>query len=257
MNAEELHNVVLKSFRQGDYKGGPYAAHALEQAHANAKEIANRKPNAFDTETCRVASLAAIVQKDWIQRDIWRARWLSRAVAIGWSESIGFWLVGLALNLLTMADRTKYSIDALTSVTEAEDILSEIDVLLSNTEPSGFELDDRFSPTRTGLARQLWEKRGLCALATNNYERAGVAFQNALDQDSSTRTRIKVGLYSALSVYLETLHTDGDVNPAIEMTDALKSEAAYYEMADLVALGDENIGLMRQRSLSVFPYDIL
>ena len=101
--------------------------------------MAKRPPSAEDSETCRLSMLAALYAEDPREADVWRARCLSRAAAVGWVPAIGSLVVGEAFRCLAR-DNDDYprgkTFDVMVPSSAAVQIMDEIDVLLSVPGPS-------------------------------------------------------------------------------------------------------------------------
>jgi hypothetical protein len=230
----------------------PAAARALNLASEHFDEIQARPPSPEDTETCRLAALAAAQLHDWEGLATWRTRWLARAAAIGWTESIGFFLVGLALSRFAADTSDAESFDLMVASPTSEAIVGEIAVLEA-VGPSGITLAGR-SPSWTSMVRQLREKQGVFRLAAGDWAGARASFEAALAVDAnSARTRVKVGLSLASTLYL----SGAEPEEAIAQTKALGRESQELGYRDLAERASANVQVMELGSKAIRPYEVL
>jgi hypothetical protein len=236
-----------------EYSPTDAAAQVLRLANASWTTMRTREVTPHDSESCRLAFLAAMVMDDPRSGALWKERWISRATAIRWTEAIGFSIMSTALQQFSRDNPDARSFDRFHPSPTAEAILDEIEVVLA-LGPSGTEAPGKRSPTFQGLARQLWEKRGLFKLAARDYVAAEAAFRAALAvHPDSRRTQVKIGLSLALTTYL----WGTDTKQPISDTASLANRARRLGFTDLVSQALTNVETMTQGSRAVRPYDIL
>ena len=221
--------------------------------------MAKRPPSAADSETCRLAMLAAFYAKDPREADVWRARCLSRAAAVGWVTAIGYLVMGEALHCLAQENdnypRGK-TFDVMVPSPVAEQIMDEIDGLLSVPGPS-FDLGSG-SPTNELLERVLHEKRGFLLLLARSYQQSRESYLRALDATAGqVRGEIKVGLGLALVDYLEAVDANTDASAPTIATKELGQRAQLAGIRDLAAAASSNAALMSVGAANLEPYEIL
>jgi hypothetical protein len=221
--------------------------------------MAKRPPSAADSETCRQAMLAAVYAKDHREADVWRARCLSRAAAVGWVPAIGSLVMGEAFRCLAR-DNDDYpkgkTFDVMLPSSAAEKIADEIDVLLSVPGPS-FDLGSS-APSKELLERFLHEKRGFLLLLSRAYQQSRESYLRALDATAGqVRGEIKVRLGLALVDYLEAVDANTDTSAPTTATLEFGERAALTENRDLASIANRNAALMSLGAANLEPYEIL
>lgn len=232
---------------------------ALDEVGREYPAMAARGPSAADAETCRLAMLMAAEAAAHSEADIWRARCLARAAAVGWTAGIGSLVVSEAFRALSR-ENDDYphgqTLDVLRPSETAERILDELEVVLA---APGDDPDlGHTAPTRAILRRFLHEKRGLLLLLSGRSADARECYRLAAEEvGEQRRGRIKVALGTSLLDYVEALDAGADTSPAREATERLGREAADAGLRDLAATAERNVAEMAVEGRRVSPYEIL
>ena len=221
--------------------------------------MARRAPSAADAETCRLAMLAAIGAGDHREADVWRARALARAAAVGWTAALGYLVMGEAFRVLAR-DNDAYSLgrtfDVIRPSSAAERIVDEVEVLVRASGPS-FDLGPT-APSRELLERSVHEKRGFLLLLSGDLPRAREYYLLALEAVAGqVRGGIKVRLGLALVDYMESARSGSDATATREATERLSREAADAGIRDLAATAARNAEVMTAGGRELEPYEIL
>lgn len=221
--------------------------------------MARRAPSAADAETCRLAMLAAIGAGDHREADVWRARALARAAAVGWTAALGSLVMGEAFRVLAR-DNEDYArgrtLDVIEPSSAAERIVDEVEVLVRVSGPS-FDLGPT-APSCELLERFVHEKRGFLLLLSGDLPRARESYLRALEAVAGqVRGGIKVRLGLALVDYMESARTGSDATATREATERLGREAADAGIRDLAATAARNADVMAAGGRELEPYEIL
>ena len=221
--------------------------------------MAKRPPSAADSETCRQAMITAVYAEDHREADVWRARCLSRAAAVGWVPAIGMLIMGEAFHCLAR-DNDDYprgkTFDVMLPSSATEQIMDEIEALLSVPGPS-FDLGSG-TPTYELLERVLHEKRGFLLLLSRAYQQSRESYLRALDATAGqVRGEIKVRLGLALVDYLEAVDADTDASAPTNATLEFGKRAALTENRDLATIANSNAALMSLGATNLESYEIL
>jgi len=229
-------------------------AEALVSTLTDAFAEMTRPASPEDAETCRLAMLAALQSPETVATTlVWRARALSRAVVVGWTECVAAIAMGEAFSLLATANDQFVrgrTLDVLQPAPLALSALMELEVYLQATD-SGIRLGPS-SPSRALIRRFLYEKRGFLLLVAGEFNRARESYEDAArEAEGQPRGEVKVALGAALVEYLA-----GSAVGA-EPTRALLERARAGCWNDLVAAAEHNVVAMEKGRSDVLGYEIL
>jgi len=221
--------------------------------------MATRSPSAADAETCRLAMLMAAEAAAHSEADVWRARCLARAAAVGWISGLGSLVVTEAFRALRRENddyRRGQTLDVLRPSETAERILDELEVVLA---APGDDPDlGHTAPTRAVLRRFRHEKRGFLLLLAGRFDAARESYRLAAEAVvEQRRGRIKVALGLSVVDYVEALRSGADLTGARVATERLGREAADAGFLDLAAVAERNAAEMAAGGPRLEPYEIL
>lgn len=252
MLAEQLYRAIADLAPSVD----PKAALALGERHW--PEIAARDPNPYDAETCRLLSLAVVVEQpsDALLADVWRTRALTRFALTGWHEGVASVAMGRSFVALAHVNndyRRGVTLDVLKGSQAAVDILDELKPFLQ-VPSSGISVGPR-SPSQPVLARFLHEKRGFLLMLLGLLDEARESYELAASvAEGNARGTVKVQLGRVLVEYIAGAH---ETALAETRTAVGTARELGRDGEDLVEIGEHNIAVMERGGRDLRPYEIL
>lgn len=254
MPARDFYTLVADRFRFSVTDEA--IAQLLETVSVEWEMIRQRDANAEDAEVCRLAMLLA-AKLNLSTVAVWRARAMSRYVAIGWQEGVGALLLSEALTVLARVNSDYPSgryLDCIRPSDEAQAILDELTPFTS-LPGSGIRLGPG-APSPGLVARFMHENRGFLFVVAGRLLDAHDSFLTAHAMADSPRGRLKCELWLALIEYLQNLDKNS-ADSCATTTVALCAEAHELVFPDLAEAASFNASEMEQRSRHLVPYAII
>ena len=213
--------------------------------------MSRRAPTPEDAETCRLTMLAALqVPELAAEAAVWRARALSRATVVGWTECVAALAMGEAFRMLAVANEDfprGRTLDVIKPVPAAVAALEELSVYLTAPD-SGIRLGP-MAPTRAVVERFLHEKGGFLRLVQGDIAGARSSYAAAAQAAAGQpRGEVKVALGAALVEYVAGA---GDPEPTRQLLPSAE------QWPDLATTARHNVAVMEAGGDDVLGYEIL
>ncbi|WP_431818138.1 hypothetical protein [Gordonia jacobaea] len=255
MRPEQLYAIVAERFRTATED--ETIRQVLEIVSVEWDTIRQRSATAEDAEACRLAMLLA-VKLNLPTVPVWKARAMSRYVAIGWQEGVGALLLSEALSVLARVNDDYSAGRHLDRVRPSAEALAILDELSHFTSQPGTTIKlGPGSPSPDLVARFMHENRGFLLLVADRLPDARDSFLRALAIAESPRGRLKCELWLTATEYLQHVDEGCSVDSYSAKTLTLRTQAHELNCLDLADTASFNASEMRKRSRHLLPYAIV